>query len=194
MLQSVRSRACWRSAFPTFTPLWCGQCRKRRSADLRVGSAGMRARSFLPVDEVTAHDGIPVTTVPPATRSPASPGPSSRANPQRSPRMRSLLGDLRSSGQAGQGRRERNVLCTRATEDAEKVGQMASGRLRHLVGLQAAGADVGAKRAAALLDPDLLQVRVEAPLGRDHRVAPGLAEARALAAAVTYLGHRDRGW
>ncbi len=36
----------------------------------------------------------------------------------------------------------------------------------------------------------LLQVRIKAPLGRDHRVAAALAERRPLAAAVTYLGHR----
>ena len=68
------------------------------------------------------------------------------------------------------------------------------GGLDDLVGLEAAGADVGPQLAAVLDDPDLLQVRVEAALGGDHRVAPGLAERRSLAAAVAYLGHRDRGW
>src|SRR3954451_13258156 len=59
-----------------------------------------------------------------------------------------------------------------------------------LVGLEAARADVGAQLAAVLLDPHLLQVRIEAPLGRDHRVASGLAERRPLAAAMTDLCHR----
>src|ERR1700753_4033734 len=76
------------------------------------------------------------------------------------------------------------------TEDAARRPHAASGGLGDLVGLQAAGADVGADGAAVLLDPDLLQVRLEAALRRDHRVAAGLAERRFLAAAVTYL--RDR--
>src|SRR5687768_14897299 len=65
-----------------------------------------------------------------------------------------------------------------------------SGGLGDLVGLEAAGADVDAPGAAGLGDPDLLQVRLEAPLGGDHRVAPGLAERRSLAAAVTDPRHR----
>src|SRR5437868_1790502 len=68
----------------------------------------------------------------------------------------------------------------------------ASGGLGDLARLEAAGAYVGAKGAAVLLDPHLLQVRVEAALGGDHRVASGLAERGSLAAAVTYLGHRSR--
>ena len=64
------------------------------------------------------------------------------------------------------------------------------GGLRDLVRLQAARADVDARGCRRLLlDPDLLQVRVEAPPGRDHRVAPRVAEGGALAAAVTDLGH-----
>src|ERR1700753_1996468 len=78
------------------------------------------------------------------------------------------------------------------TEDAARRPHAASGGLGDLVGLQAAGADVGADRAPVLLDPDLLQVRLEAALRRDHRVAAGLAEGRFLAAAVTYLCHRTR--
>src|SRR6476619_8499784 len=68
----------------------------------------------------------------------------------------------------------------------------ASGGLYDLVGLEAARADVGAQLAAVLLDPHLLQVRIEAPLGGDHRVAAGLAERRSLAAAVANLGHIGR--
>src|ERR1700744_4094813 len=78
------------------------------------------------------------------------------------------------------------------TEDAARRPHAASGGLGYLVALQAAGADVGAHRRAVLLDPDLLQVRIEAALRRDHRVAAGLAEGRFLAAAVTYLCHRTR--
>ena len=62
--------------------------------------------------------------------------------------------------------------------------------LGDLVGLETAGTDVGPQTAAVLDDPHLLQVRIEASLGRDHRVASGLAERRSLAAAVAYLGHR----
>src|ERR1700744_1393541 len=78
------------------------------------------------------------------------------------------------------------------TEDAARRPDAASGRLRYLVALQTASADVGAEGAAVLLDPDLLQVRLEAALRRDHRVAAGLAEGRFLAAAVTYLCHTTR--
>src|ERR1044072_1309438 len=71
---------------------------------------------------------------------------------------------------------------------------MASGGLLDLAGLEAAGANVGAQGAAVLLDPDFLEVRIEAALGGDHRVASGVAERRSLAAAVAYLGHEDGGW
>ena len=67
-----------------------------------------------------------------------------------------------------------------------------SERLGDLAGLQAARADVDAPRRLADEDPDLLQVRVEAAPGGDHRVAAAVAERRALAAAVTYLGHRGQ--
>jgi len=66
------------------------------------------------------------------------------------------------------------------------------GGLGDLARLQAPRADVGAKGAAVLLDPDLLQIRVEAALGGDHGVASGLAERGSLAAAVTDLRHRSR--
>jgi hypothetical protein len=65
-----------------------------------------------------------------------------------------------------------------------------SGGLGDLVGLQATRADIRAQGAAVLLNPHLLQVRIEAPLSGDHRVASGLAERRSLTAAVTYLCHR----
>ena len=65
------------------------------------------------------------------------------------------------------------------------------GGLDDLVGLEAAGADVGADLAPLVDDPDLLQVRVEAAPGGDHRVASGVAERRSLSAAVTYLGHYE---
>src|SRR5919112_5004109 len=68
----------------------------------------------------------------------------------------------------------------------------ALGVLRDLVALQAARADVDAPGAAAVVDPDLLQVRVEAAPGGDHRVASGVPERGTLAAAVTDLGHRRR--
>ena len=63
--------------------------------------------------------------------------------------------------------------------------------LGDLVGLEAASADVGADLAPLVDDPDLLQVRIEAAPGGDHRVASGVAERRSLAAAVTYLGHQE---
>jgi CheY-like chemotaxis protein len=47
---------------------------------------------------------------------------------------------------------------------------------------------------AETTEPEEIMGVLEAPLGRDHRVASGVAERRSLAAAVTYLRHRDRGW
>src|SRR4051794_3344041 len=70
------------------------------------------------------------------------------------------------------------------------VGRGRAGHvLRDLAGLQAARAHVRAPRSAVDLDPDLLQVRVEAALGCDHGVAPAVAERRALLAADTDLCH-----
>src|SRR5262249_5288428 len=66
--------------------------------------------------------------------------------------------------------------------------------LGDLARLQTPRAHIGAEGSAVLLDPHLLQVRVEAPLGRNHRVAAGVAERRSLAAAMAYLGHEDAGW
>src|SRR3712207_4161590 len=62
-------------------------------------------------------------------------------------------------------------------------------RLGDLAGLEAAGADVRPRRLAVVEDPDLLQVRVEAPLRGDHGVAAAVPERGALAAHVTDLGH-----
>ena len=59
-----------------------------------------------------------------------------------------------------------------------------------LAGLQAARADVDPARGSAIVDPDALEVGIEAALGRDHRVATVVAERRSLGADVTDLGHR----
>src|ERR671935_157283 len=56
--------------------------------------------------------------------------------------------------------------------------------------LQAAGADVGARRLAFQEHADALEVRVEAPLRGHHRVAPVVAEARLLPADCADLRHR----
>src|SRR5690348_15385272 len=45
-----------------------------------------------------------------------------------------------------------------------------------LAGLQAARADVHAPRRPAIVDADLLQVRLKAPLGCDHRVTAAVPE------------------
>src|SRR5580693_155651 len=56
-------------------------------------------------------------------------------------------------------------------------------RLGDLAGFEAARANVDAARSAlGVDDADLLEVRVEAPAGRDHRVAAVVAERRALVA------------
>ena len=64
--------------------------------------------------------------------------------------------------------------------------------LLDLVGLQAARADVDAAGSATVVDANLLQVRVEAPAGGDHRVAARVAERGTLATAEADLGHRTR--
>src|SRR5689334_20090864 len=66
---------------------------------------------------------------------------------------------------------------------------IALGVLRDLVGLQATGADVNAAGTSRVGDADLLQIRLEAPARRHHRVAARIAERGALAAAETHLGH-----
>src|SRR5438105_6329654 len=62
-------------------------------------------------------------------------------------------------------------------------------RLLDLAGLEAARADVGARRGAVELDADALEVRVEAPLRGHHRVAPVVTEAGLLAADCADLRH-----
>src|SRR4051812_20555173 len=62
--------------------------------------------------------------------------------------------------------------------------------LRDLASLEAARADVDALRCPVLDDANLLDVHVEATLGRDHRVRAALAEGRALTAGMTDSGHR----
>src|SRR5271169_247545 len=56
--------------------------------------------------------------------------------------------------------------------------------------LQAARADIRPLGLAVQDDADALQVRVEAALGGDHRVAPVITEARLLPADGADLGHR----
>src|SRR6266480_2218768 len=63
------------------------------------------------------------------------------------------------------------------------------GRLLDLAGLEAARTDVLAAGRPIDDDSDLLEVRVEAPLGRHHGVAAAVPERRALPAYVTYLWH-----
>src|SRR3954452_17585543 len=73
----------------------------------------------------------------------------------------------------------------RTSPRVNPLGKCALGGLGDLVRLQAARADVDAPGAATLLlDADLLEVRVEAPPGRDHRVASRVPEGGTLAAAV----------
>src|SRR5205085_5037379 len=63
-------------------------------------------------------------------------------------------------------------------------------RLLDLAGLEAARADVRARRLPGDEHADALEVRLEAPLGRHHRVAPVVAEAGLLTADRADLGHR----
>src|SRR5918992_5286310 len=64
-----------------------------------------------------------------------------------------------------------------------------SGGLGHLVRLQAAAADVDAPRGAVVVDSNLLEVRVEAPPGGDHRVRSRVPERGLLTAVPADLGH-----
>src|SRR3954454_18462752 len=72
-------------------------------------------------------------------------------------------------------------------------GPPALQRLCDLAGLQAARADIDAARRLADQDPDLLEVRVEPPPRRHHRVAAAVSEGGALPAAMTHLGHEEAG-
>src|SRR5207248_8588975 len=72
------------------------------------------------------------------------------------------------------------------------AGTAASGLdgLLDLAGLEAARADVRTLRLAVQDHPHALKVRVEAPLRRDHRMAPMVAEAGLFPADRADLGHR----
>src|SRR3954453_6449946 len=61
--------------------------------------------------------------------------------------------------------------------------------LGDLAGLEAPRADIHATRGLADEDPDLLQVRIEAPLGGAHGVAAALTESGTAPAAVANLRH-----
>src|SRR6516164_3081314 len=61
--------------------------------------------------------------------------------------------------------------------------------LLDLAGLEAARADVGARRLALDQDADALEVRLEAPLRGDHRVAPVVTEAGLLPTDCADLRH-----
>src|SRR4051794_39972789 len=87
-----------------------------------------------------------------------------------------------------------------AGEDAGRPSCFAHGRPRtrpdgssdglgDFARFQAAGTDVLAARRAAYEDADLLQVRVEAALRRDHRVRAAVPERGAFTADMTDLGH-----
>src|SRR4051794_28339784 len=97
----------------------------------------------------------------------------------------SSLRDSRCAWAAARTRRKRSI------EGSATSGRSLSS-LGYFARFEAAGADVDAAARLALGDPDLLQVRVEAPARRHHRVASRIAERGALAAAVTDLGHRTR--
>src|SRR5687767_6992403 len=101
--------------------------------------------------------------------------------------LRSLTSSRRASSSASE---RWTTLRKRTRLGSAKVA--ARLRLGDLARLEAAGADVDALRRARLGDADLLQVRVEASLGRDHGVRAALAEGRALSAGVTDTGHCGR--
>src|SRR5436305_15159240 len=64
--------------------------------------------------------------------------------------------------------------------------------LLDLAGFEAARADVGARGLALEQDADALEVRVEAALRGDHRMAPVVTEAGLLPANGADLGHPGR--
>src|SRR5262249_44426015 len=63
---------------------------------------------------------------------------------------------------------------------SEKSREWLDGLL-HLVALEAAGADVGARLDAVHEQADALEMRIEPPLGRDHRVRAVVSEPGLLA-------------
>jgi hypothetical protein len=64
--------------------------------------------------------------------------------------------------------------------------------LRDLACLQATGTDVGAPGGAVVIDPNALEIGVEAALAGNHRVASAVAESRTTAAGIADLGHGRR--
>src|SRR5689334_18726855 len=101
--------------------------------------------------------------------------------------LRSLTSSRRDSScarAASRTRRKRRRLGSATIGDRPKL------RLGYLARFEAARAHIDALGSAALNDPDLLDVDVEATLGRDHGVRATLAKGGALAAGVTDSGHR----
>ena len=62
--------------------------------------------------------------------------------------------------------------------------------LLDLARLQTTRAHISTSRLALQHDPDALEVRIETPLGRDHRMAPVIAETGLLPADCADPGHR----
>src|SRR4051794_38316642 len=75
---------------------------------------------------------------------------------------------------------------------AEGCARRALNGLLDLAGLEAARADVGAGGLALQEHADALEIRVEAPLRGDHRMAPVVTETGLLPADCADLGHRGR--
>ena len=94
-----------------------------------------------------------------------------------------------SSRAAATTRRKRIRLSSAGTVTFLHLSRAGSGGLGDLAGLEAARADVLAPGRAPDVDADLLEVRVEAALRRNHRVAAAVPERGALSARVTDLCH-----
>src|ERR687885_2737262 len=110
--------------------------------------------------------------------------------------LRSLISarrDSRCASAPSTTARKRTRLGSGSDGTARAASAPGLQRLRDLAGLQAARADVDPARRLADHDADLLEVRVQPPLGRHHRVAAAVAEGGALPAAVTDLGHEEAG-
>src|SRR5579885_863417 len=84
------------------------------------------------------------------------------------------------------------TACTPVDLTTERRAGLRLDGFLDLAGLEAARADVGPGGLPVDDGPDVLQVRVEAPLRGDHGVAPVVPEARLLPANGANLGHRRR--
>src|ERR671932_280148 len=116
--------------------------------------------------------------------------PSSRASRSTSSRQaRSVSAMLSPVSPSATGKTLRSLISARRDSRCASAPSTTARKRTRL----ASGSGTAGARRLADHDADLLEVRVEPPLGRHHRVAAAVSEGGALPAAVTDLGHEEAG-